>query len=111
MLSVEPSADFDDTIEVNAGRSRPSLGVSTVRNEMQEVQKRDSWNLLATMILVMVILGVLFSATGCTVSAGVEGRAFYPKNDPRKGFFDLGGLDGIFSSGGGGGGGFATLGD
>jgi len=46
---------------------------------------------------------------GCTVSVGAEGRAFYPENDPREGFFDLGGIDGIFS-GGGSGGGFATLG-
>ena len=77
-----------------------------MRNEMQEVQNRDSWNLLAIMILVMVVLGVFFSTTGCTVSVGAEGRAFYPKEDPRKGFFDGGGIDGMWSRSSG----FNTLG-
>ena len=81
-----------------------------MRNEIENLEKRESWNLVGFIILFVFVLGLMFAATGCTVSAGVEGRAFYPKNDPRKGFFDLGGLDGIFSSGGGGGG-FATLGD
>jgi hypothetical protein len=81
--------------------AEPSEKETTMRNEMQEVQNRDSWDLLATMILVMVILGILSCATGCTVSIGAEGRTYYPGengSDPREGFFDQGGMDGMYSS-------------
>jgi hypothetical protein len=50
---------------------------------------------------------ILALSAGCTVSVGAEGRAFYPKDDPRKGFFDGGGIDGLWSRPSG----FNTLGE
>jgi|DEB0MinimDraft_10_1074344.scaffolds.fasta_scaffold27610_4 hypothetical protein len=67
-------------------------------------------NKVRNLSFVALVSLFVLSGVGCTVSAGVEGRAFYPKNDPRKGFFDFGGIDGIFSSAPSGGG-FNLLGD
>lgn len=62
----------------------------------------------AFMFLVCLAGIILTFSTGCTVSVGAEGRAFYPKDDPRKGFFDSGGIDGLWSRPSSG---FNTLGE
>ena len=63
---------------------------------------------IPTMILIICVL-VMIMAGGCTVSVGAEGRAFYPADkSPRKGFYDAGGMDGIYSRPASGS--FATLG-
>jgi|DEB0MinimDraft_6_1074348.scaffolds.fasta_scaffold236936_2 hypothetical protein len=91
-----------------------------MRNEIENLENRESWkswNLLGFIILFVFVLGLMFAATGCTLSVGAEGRAYYPETpelgDPRESFFEKG-IDGIFGifggGGGGGGGGFATLG-
>lgn len=80
-----------------------------MRNKIEN-KNREILKDVVIVLVVFVVLTIFLSAlSGCTVSVGAEGRAFYPENDPREGFFDLGGIDGIFS-GGGGGGGFNTLG-
>lgn len=60
--------------------------------------------------LAVIGVGVILLLGGCTLSVGAEGRAFYPKNDPRQGYFETGNIDGIFSTGGAQPTGFATLG-
>jgi len=63
---------------------------------------------ISTTILIFCVL-VMMLAGGCTVSVGAEGRAFYPADkSPRKGFYDAGGMDGIYSRPATGS--FATLG-
>ena len=53
---------------------------------------------ISTTILVFCVL-IMMLAGGCTVSVGAEGRAFYPADkSPRKGFYDAGGMDGIYSA-------------
>lgn len=53
---------------------------------------------LLAFVFLLSLAGILLTiATGCTLSVGAEGRAFYPKDDPRKGFFDNGGIDGLWS--------------
>jgi len=41
---------------------------------------------------------ILALLSGCTLSVGAEGRAFYPKNDLRQGYYDAGGMDGMFTT-------------
>ena len=48
-------------------------------------------------VFLLALAGILLTLAGCTLSLGAEGRAFYPKEDPRKGFFDNGGIDGLWS--------------
>lgn len=44
------------------------------------------------------VLAIIALLSGCTVSVGAEGRAFYPKNDLRQGYYDGGGMDGMFTT-------------
>jgi hypothetical protein len=63
---------------------------------------------LFIIITLMVVFCTLVMG-GCTLSLGAEGRAFYPADkSPRKGFYDAGGMDGIYSRPATGS--FATLG-
>jgi hypothetical protein len=55
---------------------------------------RNITSVVFAVALTMVLLAIF---TGCTVSVGGEARGFYPKEDPRKGFFDNGGIDGLWS--------------
>jgi len=60
---------------------------------------------LACLFVLMALIGM----SGCTMSVGAETRAFYPADkSPRKGFYDAGGMDGIYSRPSTGS--FATLG-
>mgnify|MGYP006893251209 FL=1 len=63
---------------------------------------------ISAIILIFCFI-VMIMSSGCTVSVGAEGRAFYPADkSPRKGFYDAGGMDGIYSRPASGS--FATLG-
>ena len=60
-------------------------------------------------IFIILTMFMCMIAGGCTLSVGAEGRAFYPADkSPRKGFYDAGGMDGIYSRPATGS--FATLG-
>ena len=67
-------------------------------------------SILSATTCFLILAAVVFSVLGgCTVSLGAEGRAFYPADkSPRKGFYDAGGMDGIYSRPATGS--FATLG-
>lgn len=45
-----------------------------------------------------ILIGAVCFMSGCTLSVGAEGRAFYPKNDLRQGYYDAGGMDGMFTT-------------
>jgi hypothetical protein len=63
---------------------------------------------ISAIILIFCFI-VMIMSSGCTVSVGAEGRDFYPADkSPRKGFYDAGGMDGIYSRPASGS--FATLG-
>ena len=66
-------------------------------------------NWFRVILALIFIAFVLIFMGGCTLSVGAEGRAFYPADkSPRKGFYDAGGMDGIYSRPATGS--FATLG-
>ncbi len=67
------------------------------------------WICYTHIFIIIAIVAFVMSAGGCTLSVGAEGRAFYPADkSPRKGFYDAGGMDGIYSRPATGS--FATLG-
>ena len=52
---------------------------------------------------IAILIGAVCFMSGCTVSIGAEGRTYYPGDsgewsDPRKGFFDKGGMDGMYTT-------------
>ena len=68
------------------------------------------WFVYSQIFLIIAVVGLcMIFMGGCTLSVGAEGRAFYPADkSPRKGFYDAGGMDGIYSRPATGS--FATLG-
>jgi len=67
------------------------------------------WICYTHIFVIIAIVAFIMAAGGCTLSVGAEGRAFYPADkSPRKGFYDAGGMDGIYSRPASGS--FATLG-
>jgi hypothetical protein len=59
----------------------------------QRISKFTAYFVLAT-----IAVSILALLSGCTVSVGAEGRAFYPRNDLRQGYYDAGGMDGMFTT-------------